>query len=654
MVSAVIAPALQFADFDPTVRPQDDLFRHVNGHWLATTPIPEDKSRWGAFPKLRENSEEAVREIVESLDSDDGNSVEGKIAALFTSFMAEEAVEMLDDKPVRRLLDMVDAIMTSEHLARYLGWAIRHGVPSLYGLAVEADPGDPKRYVVFLGQAGLGLPDEAYYREEQHATIREMYRAHLEATFGLLGYQDAAEQAELVFCLETKIASQHWDNVRTRDLVQMYTLQTWQDFTTAATGLSWDQFLSGAEIPASRVAEVVNRQPSFFQGVAKLVTEEPIEAWRSWARWHLISALSPLLSSRFVEQNFQFYGRQLSGTPQIRPRWKRGISLVEGVIGEGIGRIYVERHFPPEAKERMDILVTHLLEAYRRSISSLKWMGEQTRIEALRKLDQFRPKIGYPTTWRDYSALIVTADDLVGNMLRAGSFELDYQLSKMEHPVDPEEWLMFPQTVNAYYHPLRNEIVFPAAILQPPFFNPDADDAVNYGGIGSVIGHEIGHGFDDKGSAVDGAGLLRDWWAPEDRVAFKQLTSKLVDQYAALSPQEAPDRKVNGELTLGENIGDLGGLGIAYQAWLLSGGDPNGEPIDGYTPAQRLFLGWAAAWQMKTRHESAVQLLATDPHSPAEFRCNQIVRNIDAFYDAFGVTESDALWLAPEERVRIW
>ena len=650
----MIVPALRFADFDAAVRPQDDLFRHVNGTWLTTTPIPEDKSSWGAFQELRDNSEKAVHDIVESVSSDDLSSVEGKITALYASFMSEDHIEELDDKPLRRLLDMVDAISSPAQLARYLGWSIRHGISSLYRAGVEADPGNPSRYIVMIGQSGIGLPDEAYYHEERHAGIREHYLAHLRATFELLGCADAAEQAQAVFGLETKIASQHWDNVRTRDLVQMYNLLTWPDFVAASPALHWEEFVSGAEIPSERIAELVSMQPSFFSGVASLVESEPIEAWRSWARWHLVSTLSPLLSSRFVEQNFDFYSRQLAGTPQLRPRWKRGASLVESVLGEGIGKLYVERHFPPPAKEQMDRIVSHLLEAYRRSISELDWMGEETRQEALRKLSKFRPKIGYPAKWRDYTALIVAPDDLVGNMLRANSFELDHDLAKMEAPVDPDEWLMFPQTVNAYYHPLRNEIVFPAAILQPPFFNPDADDAINYGGIGAVIGHEIGHGFDDKDSTVDGDGMLRNWWTPEDRTAFENLTAELVGQYAALSPEGAGGRTINGDLTLGENIGDLGGLGIAYDAWLLTGGDPDGEPIDGYTPAQRLFLGWAAIWQSKQRDELVRRNLATDPHSPAEFRCNQIVRNLDAFYQAFGVTESDALWLDPAERVKIW
>lgn len=647
-------PAFNLTDVDQTVRPQDDLFRHVNGAWLATAQIPDDKSAWGAFHQLRDRAEAAVRDIVESVTSDDLSSVEGKITALYASFMDEDRVEALDAAPLVRLLAMVDAIATPANLARYLGWAVRHGVSSLYSFSTDADPGDPTRYLAFIGQGGLGLPDEAYYREDQHAQVREQYLAHLAASFTLAGFSDASEQARAAFDLETKIAAHHWDNVRTRDLVAMYNLMTWDEFSAASPALAWAEFVSGAELPAERIAEIVNTQPSFFTGVADLVSSEPLDAWKSWARAHLISTLSPLLSARFVNQNFEFYSHQLAGTPQLRPRWKRGVSLVESVLGEGIGKLYVERHFPPAAKERMDALVANLLEAYRRSITDLDWMGEDTRAEALHKLSKFRPKIGYPPRWRDYSALIVADDDLVGNVLRANSFALDYHLTKMADPVDPDEWLMYPQTVNAYYHPLRNEIVFPAAILQPPFFNLDADDAINYGGIGAVIGHEIGHGFDDKGSTCDGDGRLRDWWTADDRAAFEARTAALVGQYDELSPVGAGGRTVNGKLTLGENIGDLGGLSIAYQAWLLAGGNPDGQPIDGYSPAQRLFLGWAAVWQAKARDELVLQLLAIDPHSPAEFRCNQIVRNIDAFYDAFGLNTDDRLWLDPQERVRIW
>jgi putative endopeptidase len=403
----------------------------------------------------------------------------------------------------------------------------------------------------------------------------------------------------------------------------------------------------------TQVEEVVNCQPSFFAEVAPLLTDDRLPQWRSWARFHAVSGSSPYLSTRFVDERFSFYEQTLQGTPQLRERWKRGVGLTERVLGEAIGKTYVERHFTTAAKERMDVLVANLIEAYRQSITDLAWMTPETKAEALAKLAAFTPKIGYPAKWRDYSALSIVAGDLVGNVERASAFELDHALSKLEGPVDPDEWQMYPQTVNAYYHPLRNEIVFPAAILQPPFFAFDADDSVNYGGIGSVIGHEIGHGFDDQGSTCDGEGKLRDWWTDDDRKAFEERTSALIGQYSALAPRQTPDHFVNGELTIGENIGDLGGLSIAIKAWRLAGGEA-AEPIDGYTGLQRLFLSWATIWQSKSRDALVLQRLATDPHSPGEFRCNQIVRNIDDYYTAFGVVESDALWLDPAERVSIW
>ena len=503
----------------------------------------------------------------------------------------------------------------------------------------------------FVAQDGLGLPDESYYREETHAETLVEYEAHVARTLALAGLGHAEEQAKAVVALEKEIAACHWDRVRTRDLRQMYNPQTVGELAGDSPDFGWELVLDGASV--TKVESVVNCQPSFFVEVAPLLTEDRLGQWRSWARFHAISGTSPYLSTRFVNERFGFYEHTLQGTPQLRERWKRGVGLAERVLGEAIGKTYVERHFTAAAKERMDVLVANLIEAYRQSITDLDWMTPETKTEALAKLAAFTPKIGYPAKWRDYSALSIVAGDLVGNAERASSFELDHALTKLEGPVDPDEWQMYPQTVNAYYHPLRNEIVFPAAILQPPFFAFDADDAVNYGGIGSVIGHEIGHGFDDQGSTCDGEGRLRDWWTDEDRKAFEERTSALIGQYSALAPRQTPGHFVNGELTIGENIGDLGGLSIAIKAWRLAGGE-SAEPIDGFTGLQRLFLSWATIWQSKSRDALVLQRLATDPHSPGEFRCNQIVRNIDDYYSAFGVVDTDALWLAPEDRVSIW
>ncbi|RMB58459.1 M13 family metallopeptidase [Tessaracoccus antarcticus] len=647
--------ALNFDHFDTSVPPTEDLFRHANGAWLKEVTIAADKSGAGAFIDLRDASEAAVRDIITSTGGGDASDGERrKIADLYASFMDTDRVEALGATPLQPVLARIDAITDARDLSAHLGWSLRNGFSSLIGFGEDSDPGNPQRYVMFTGQAGLGLPDEEYYRLEEHAHIREAYRAHLERVLGLAGMTDAAAQADAVFALETRIASHHWDKVRTRDLRQMYNPMTWEEFTASTSGIDWNAFAEAAELPVDKVADLVVGQPSFATAAADLVATGNLDAWKSWARWKAVSALSAWLSSDFVDARFDFYERTLQGTEQLRDRWKRGVSLVEGVLGEAIGKIYVERHFQGGAKEAMDELVANLLAAYRISIEKLDWMTETTRAEALDKLSKFRPKIGFPEQWRDYSALQVTPDDLVGNVLAANSFELDHTLEKLGGPMDPHEWLMFPQTVNAYYHPLRNEIVFPAAILQPPFFNVDADDAVNYAAIGAVIGHEIGHGFDDKGSTCDGDGMLRDWWSAEDREAFEQRTHRLISQYNELSPEGADGVRVNGELTVGENIGDLGGLGIAWKAWLLAGGDPNGEEIDGLTPGERFFFGWAAAWRGRVRPEAMKQRLATDPHSPAEFRCNQIVRNLDAFHETFGTTEDDGLWLAPEERVVIW
>lgn len=648
--------ALTLEHFDHATRPTDDLFGHVNGGWATTAQIPDDRSGWGAFYELRETSERQVREIVErcAVDAAEADPDEARIASLFASFMAADTADKLGAEPLRPLLAKVDEIDSVPALARFWGWSLRHGIGALFDLDNDADPGNPTRYLVFVSQSGIGLPDEEYYRLDQHASIRDAYQAHMVRMLELAGVPEPAQQAARAFELEARIAAAHWDKVRTRDMVQMYYPQTWQDFTAATPALAWDQFLVGAELPESAVAEVINCQRTFLSDVAPLVVTDRLEDWRAWARWQLVDALAPYLSSDIVEQNFDFYGRTLQGIPVLRERWKRGVSMVEGFLGEAVGRLYVAEHFPPQTKAQADELVANLLEAYRRSITDLAWMTDQTRLEALDKLAKFKAKIGYPGKWRDYSALQLQADDLVGNVLRAESFTFDYMIEQLSGPIDPDEWLMHPQTVNAYYHPLRNEIVFPAAILQPPFFSAEADDAVNYGGIGAVIGHEIGHGFDDQGSTCDGDGRIRNWWTDEDRAAFEQRTGSLVEQYSALAPSVTPDVKVNGELTLGENIGDLGGLDIAYDAWRIAIGDTEPPPIDYLPAAQRFFFGWAQCWRAIMRPEAMRERLATDPHSPDEIRCNQTARNIDAFHEAFGTQPGDAMWLAPEQRVRIW
>ncbi|MEN3298630.1 M13-type metalloendopeptidase, partial [Pseudonocardia sp.] len=588
---------------DPGVRPQDDLFTHVNGAWLRTHEIPDDRSQDGAFRVLRDRAEDDVRAIIEraaETEAAPGSDAQ-KIGDLYASFMDVERVEALGVSPLRPLLDDVAAAPDRAALASILGLRQREGRVSLFGAFVSTDAKDSTRYLVHLSQSGLGLPDESYYRDEASAGIRAAYVEHLEKLAGLVGLPDPAGLAATVMDLETALAAASWDRVTNRDAEKTYTLMALPELRELAPGFDWDRWLAALGAPAGSFDEVVVRQPSFVAAAAKLWAERPIEQWRAWLAIRTASATADYLNAAVVEEDFAFYGRTLSGTPSLRDRWKRGVELVEGAVGEAVGRLYVERHFPASSKERMVTLVANLVEAYRQSISSLDWMGPETRDRALAKLDRFTPKIGYPDVWKDYSALDVRADDLLGNVLRAGVWRTDFEFAKIGRPVDRDEWLMTPQTVNAYYHPRMNEIVFPAAILQPPFFDPEADDAANYGGIGAVIGHEIGHGFDDQGSKYDGDGTMTDWWDEADRTEFDRRAKALIEQYNALSPAGVPDHKVNGALTVGENIGDLGGLTIALKAYKIALGDAAPPELDGLTGVQRVLFSWAQVWRAVTR-----------------------------------------------------
>ncbi|WP_026918212.1 M13 family metallopeptidase [Gordonia shandongensis] len=643
---------------DDSVRAADDLYTHVNGRWLASHQIPGDRSIDGAFHVLRDNAEADVRAIVE--ECADRESAPGtpaqKIGDLYASFMDVERIEELGVTPIAADLAAIDAVSSTSDLVRTMGALQRDGVGGLFGFYVDTDARASDRYLVHIVQSGLGLPDESYYREDNHAETREAYRAHLATMLDLAGRDDAATRADAVFALETAIAAAHWDVVRRRDAEASYNLRTLTEFTDAAAGFDVDAWLAGIGA-GDEFAEVVVGQPSFVEGAAALVAAQPLDAWKDWLTWRLIRSAAPYLSSAFVDANFAFYGRTLTGAEVIRDRWKRGVGFVEHAAGFAVGELYVERHFPPEAKARMDELIANLVEAYRRNISDLEWMTPATRERALAKLDAFTPKIGYPATWIDYASLEVDRTDLVGNSRRAAAFETARELAKIGDPVDRDEWFMTPQTVNAYYNPGMNEIVFPAAILQPPFFDPHADDAANYGGIGAVIGHEIGHGFDDQGAKYDGDGNLVDWWTDDDRTEFGTRTAALAAQYAEFTPHGLDEKyKVNGEFTLGENIGDLGGLSIALVAYEIAVAASGQTPpvIDGLSGVQRVFFSWAQIWRTKTRDEEAVRRLSIDPHSPPEFRCNGVIRNVDAFYEAFDVAPGDALYLAPEERVRIW
>jgi len=650
---------LALDELSDEIRPQDDLFRHVNGRWLERTEIPEDKARWGAFHLIAEQAEKDVRTIVEESQQAEPGTEARKIGDLFASFMDTARIDDLGRTPIDDQLRRVDDVHEVADLLRLTGELEREGMSGLIALFVEPDPGDPTRYVPVLYQGGISMPDESYYRLDNFAETRDAYRAHIERILDLAGVPEAADAAARVFALETEIATHHWSREDSRDAVKTYNLKSWDD-TVALAGVDLASWRAGvAPGHEDALAEVVAYQPSFVESLGSVLTPERLDDWKAWLRFKIVHASAAFLPDAFVAENFSFYGTQLTGVPVNRERWKRGVSLAEAALGEAIGKVYVERHFPPAAKEAMDGLVAHLIEAYRRSIASLEWMTAETRERALAKLEAFTPKIGYPVRWKDYADLEIVADDLIGNVRRANVWEHDRQLAKVGQPIDRDEWHMTPQTVNAYYNPLMNEIVFPAAILQYPFFDADRDSAANFGGIGAVIGHEIGHGFDDQGSRFDGDGSLRDWWTDADRAAFEERTKALIAQYDALVPEGlSEEHHVNGALTIGENIGDLGGLGIAISAYRLSleaeGLDPEGPVVDGLTGIQRLLLSWAQVWQQKGREAETIRLLTIDPHSPNEFRCNQIVRNIDAFYEAFEVTESDALWLDADQRVTIW
>lgn len=636
---------------DPTIRVQDDLYRHFNGKWLSTHEIPSDRASDGVGYELHERAESQVREIIEgSAHSEEGE----KIHNLYKSFMDTDRIEKLGHGPILNFLEKIDAIVTVSDFVLVLAQLEIEGFGGAFSTFISTDHMDSNTNIIYLSQGGLSLPDESYYREEHFQPIRDAFAEHVEKLFTLVGVADGHTQAEQLLALETAIASHHWDQVKDRDDTLTYNKYNRADLETLSKGFDWSLWLKAGEIPELGFENTIVREPDFFAGLGTLLSEFDRNAWCTWLRWQVISGAAPYLNEALVEQNFHFHGTVLNGTPKLRDRWKRAVSLVEGAMGEAVGKVYVERHFPPKAKEEMHELVGNLIEAYRQSISNLDWMSEETKKKALEKLEKFTPKIGYPDKWRDYSTLEIDPLDLIGNMGRVARFARDFELAKIGAPVDRTEWYMTPQTVNAYYNPGMNEIVFPAAILQPPFFDMEADIACNYGSIGAVIGHEIGHGFDDQGSKFDGDGNLSDWWSQSDRDEFEKRANALIAQYDVLIPQEAPEITVNGALTVGENIGDLGGLTIAYKAYLLALHGTHAPTIDSMSGEERFFYGWAQSWRRKARPEAMRQQVATDPHSPEEFRTNQVVRNMDAFALAFNVGPEDGLYLPPEERITIW
>ncbi|MFN8228575.1 MAG: M13 family metallopeptidase [Mycobacterium sp.] len=660
MATTTVRSGLDLSHVDPQTRPQDDLFGHVNGRWLTEYVIPADRATDGAFRSLFDRAEEQVRDLITEAAAAGApvGTDQQRIGDLYASFLDEATVQSRGTQPLRDELALIDAAADAGALAAVVGQLQRTGVGGGAGVYVDTDSKDSTRYLVHLTQSGIGLPDESYFRDPQHAEILAAYPGHIARMFALVyGGEpaDHATTAERIVELETQLAQAHWDVVKRRDAELSYNLRTFAELSAQAPGFDWAGWIGALGASPQLAGELVVRQPDYLSAFAALWSSADLGQWKDWARWRLIHGRAAMLTDEIVAEDFSFYGKLLSGTEAIRERWKRGVALVESLMGDALGKLYVERHFPPDHKARMDQLVANLREAYRVSITSLAWMTPETRERALAKLDKFTPKIGYPKRWRDYSELVVRRDDLYGNYQRGHALEYDRELAKLGGPVDRDEWFMTPQTVNAYYNPGMNEIVFPAAILQPPFFDADADDAANYGGIGAVIGHEIGHGFDDQGAKYDGDGNLVDWWTDADRNEFGSRTTALIAQYDDFVPRSLDDgHHVNGAFTVGENIGDLGGLSIALLAYQLSLGGAEAPVVDGLTGVQRVFFGWAQVWRTKSRDAEAIRRLATDPHSPPEFRCNGVIRNIDAYYEAFDVDPADELYLAPEHRVHIW
>ena len=646
---------MELEAFDKSVRPQDDLFRHVNGGWLAKTEIPADKASFGSFDMLFDKSQADLRAIVEeaskSTSKTQGSETQ-KIGDFYDSFMNEARAEELGLAPLKEELAAIDALKTKTDLARHFGHFFKLNLINPIVGYVDGDAKEPGKEILYLYQGGLGLPDRDYYLKPDPKLneYRQKYVTFLTEMLKL--GEDAApgKTAENVFALENRLARAHWTNVESRDAVKTYNKVAVADLAKQYPGFDWAAFTT--ELGVKEVPAVVVSQPSYLKALAATVNEVPVDRWKPYLKASLLNGFAPYLSKPYVDLEFGFYRQTLAGVKEQQPRWKRAVNTLNGNLGEMLGKLYVERHFKPEAKARMEMLVGNLQAAYKSGIDSLEWMGPETKKQAQEKLSKFRPKIGYPNKWRDYSKLEIKKDDLVGNITRAFQFENEYQLSKAGKPIDPEQWGMTPQTINAYYNPVRNEIVFPAAILQPPFFNLEADDAVNYGAIGGVIGHEMGHGFDDQGRRFDASGELRDWWTKQDESEYQKRVKVLVDQFNEFEP--LPGLHVNGELTLGENIADLTGLTISRRAYLISLNGKPGPTIDGLTADQRLYMGWSQQWRDKMRDDAIRQQVMTNVHSPDMYRANGPLRNTPEFYEAFGVKEGDKLFLPPNRRVKIW
>ena len=654
-VKKALTSGINFDNIDKSVRPQDDFYMYVNGAWMKKAEIPGDRTSIGAFYDLREHARDDVKAIIEDLSATpnlaDGTD-EQKVADLYRSFMDVETLNKLGIAPIQADLDKIKALKDKKELTAFFGENQVNGGGTPLAFYISVDAKDSSRYATHIWQYGLSLPEKDYYfnQEERFVNIRKAYVEHIEKMYNLAGLPDAKANAEAILALETQIAEQHWDVVETRDSTKTYNLYQVKDLATLAPDINWEGYL--AALGGDKQTDIIINQPSFVQGLNEVIKTNDLAAWKNYLTWMTLTHNASNLSEALDNENFAFFSKTLNGQEEQEPRWKRGVSTVSSTLGEVVGKVYVKRHFAPEAKTRMEQLVENLRGAYGSSVDSLDWMSPETKVAAKEKLALFNPKIGYPNKWEDYSKLTIKADDLVGNAKRAAVVQHNKEVAKLGQPIDKDEWHMTPQTVNAYYNPTMNEIVFPAAILQPPFFNLEADDAVNYGGIGAVIGHEMGHGFDDQGAKFDGNGNMRDWWTEADLTAFKAKGNALIAQFDGY--QVFDDLHVNGSLTLGENIGDLSGITIAYKAYQMSLNGKEAPIIDGLTGDQRFFMGFTQIWRVKMKEEALRNRVATDPHSPGHFRALGALSNMPEFYSTYDVKEGDKMYIAPEKRVKIW
>ena len=641
--------------FDDSVRPQDDFFDYVNGAWVKSTEIPADKARWGTFDALGEQSQKDVRTLVEEVSTAEGveaGSPTQKIRDFYNSYMDAESATAKGVEAIRTDLEAIAAIEDMDGVYSAFSSLGVYGVTTPIGLGIFSDMKDPDVNAIYVVQAGLTLPDRDYYLvdDEQFVNGRQLYMEYVTSIFDLAGYENGADRAENLMALETKLAEVMWTKEENRDWSKRYNPMNLDQLNEMSPEINWALGFEVAQIPVS--SQFLVSQPSYFEAAGKILAETPLATLKDYLAFQTISNFAPVMGDQFAELSFNFFRKGLSGVDEQEPRWKRAVESVNANMGELLGQLYVEKHFQAESKRRMDIMIQNLIKAYEVSILDVEWMSEETKQQALDKLHKFTPKIGYPDKWIDYTKLEVVEGDLIANIKNGATFAYNREIDKLDKPVDKTEWGMTPQTVNAYYNPVWNEIVFPASILQPPFFNVNADEAVNYGGIGAVIGHEIGHGFDDSGRRFDGNGVLRDWWTEEDTTKFEERKNALAAQYDGYEVIDG--LTINGQFTSGENIGDLGGLSIAYLAYKMSLNGEEAPVIDGWTGDQRFFMGWAQVWRSKARDAETKRRLTVDPHSPPKFRANGAAVNVPAFYTAFDVKEGDGMYLPPEERVKIW